>query len=375
MSGIATLLGSDAKRAPIPAASRTVRIAAKLGGVVPNIFGIAASMPGCTLFIAAVAAGLSMMSISGEAAENGVSRSGQSVRALAAAGFAINAAQAATARASLFMQILPGEPPLLIFHLSEYSAARMRSINPPSKRKQARPLRIHQTIARDIGIAIVAGAHAPGTGFGGEIEHSEALGVSRTAYREALRILVAKGLLESRPKAGTHVTPRSRWNLLDPEVLAWMFSGKPDRSFIDDLYELRGIVEPAAAGLAAQRRSKDQLAAMRKALGEMREYSLDAEPGLAADQRFHRLILEAAGNETLVTLAGSVAAAVQWSTRFKQRDGTLRRDAIPDHEAVFDAISGRQPKRARSAMAHLLELALKDMDLIAQGSTFEMCIT
>ena len=270
------------------------------------------------------------------------------------------------------MQILPGEPPLLIFDLSEYSPESMRSTNPlPTRRprgraarEKPRPLRIHQTIARDIGMAIVSGQHAPGTGFGGEIEHSEALGVSRTAYREALRILVAKGLLESRPKAGTHVTPRSRWNLLDPEVLAWMFAGKPDRNFIDDLYELRGIVEPAAAERAAKRRSVEQLEAMRAALGEMREYSLDAEPGLAADQRFHRLILEAAGNETLVTLAESVAAAVQWSTRFKQRDGTLPRGFRPDHEAVFEAIEARQPKRAREAMAHLLELALKDMDLI-----------
>ena len=89
-------------------------------------------------------------------------------------------------------------------------------------------LRIHQAIARQLGTAIVAGLHKPGDVFEGEIEAAERLRVSRTAYREAVRILVAKGMLESRPKAGTRVLPRSRWNVLDPEMLAWMFAGEPD---------------------------------------------------------------------------------------------------------------------------------------------------
>ncbi|MFX7988724.1 GntR family transcriptional regulator, partial [Acinetobacter baumannii] len=92
-----------------------------------------------------------------------------------------------------------------------------------------------------------SGMRKPGDVFGGEIEASEALGVSRTAYREAIRILAAKGLVESRPKAGTRVTPRSRWNMLDVDVLAWTFEGEPDTDFIIDLFELRGVIEPAAA--------------------------------------------------------------------------------------------------------------------------------
>src|SRR5665213_2357984 len=98
-----------------------------------------------------------------------------------------------------------------------------------------RALRLHQEVARQIGTAILSGRIGPGEKLDGEIAQSEAMGVSRTAYREAIRILVAKGLVASRPKAGTHVTPRSRWNLLDPEILAWMFTGTPDRKFIRDL--------------------------------------------------------------------------------------------------------------------------------------------
>ncbi|MEY2926130.1 MAG: hypothetical protein RL367_607 [Pseudomonadota bacterium] len=222
-------------------------------------------------------------------------------------------------------------------------------------------LRIHQAVARTLGMAILSGKHLPGASFGGEIDHSHALGISRTAYREALRILIAKGLIESRPRAGTHVTPRARWNLLDPEILAWMFSGSPDEHFIRDLFELRGLIEPAAAALAAARHSADQLETMRAALDAMAAYGLATAEGRAADQVFHRAIFAAAGNEALASLASSVAAAVGWTTRFKQRHRALPRDPLPDHEAVFAAISARHPDAARAAMEELLRLALADM--------------
>ncbi|MEO7915452.1 MAG: FadR/GntR family transcriptional regulator [Novosphingobium sp.] len=226
---------------------------------------------------------------------------------------------------------------------------------------ELKPLRIHQKIARRLGIAIVTGKHPPGSAFGGEIEQSEALGVSRTAYREAMRILTAKGLLDSRPRAGTHVTLRSRWNLLDPDMLAWMFAEEPDPAFVRDLFELRAIIEPAAAGLAAQRRSDSQVKHMRSALAIMAERGLGDEQGRAADREFHRLILEASGNEALVTLAGSVGAAVQWTTHYKQHANPRPRDPVAEHVVLCDAISDRNGAAARAAMSHLLDLALADM--------------
>jgi DNA-binding FadR family transcriptional regulator len=226
---------------------------------------------------------------------------------------------------------------------------------------KTRGLRIHQSLARTLGIAIVSGEFAPGAGFGGEIEQSEARGVSRTAYREAMRILTAKGLLESRPKAGTHVTPRERWNLLDPDVLEWMFSGKPDERFVRDLFELRGVIEPAAAELAAVRHDADDLARMDRGLAGMREHGLATAEGQAADQDFHTALLAAARNEALASLATSVAAAVRWTTRFKQERHKRPRDPLPEHEALRDAIASRKPARARKAMEELLRLALEDM--------------
>jgi DNA-binding FadR family transcriptional regulator len=216
-------------------------------------------------------------------------------------------------------------------------------------------------VARDLGTAILSGKFAPGDNLGGEIESAGVLGISRTAYREAIRILIAKGMVESRPKAGTHVAPRKRWNLLDPEVLAWMFSGRPDEGFIRDLFELRGVIEPAAAELAAERHQPLHLEAMDRALAGMRAHGLGTAEGQKADQEFHTVILEAANNEALAALASSVGAAVSWTTRFKQRTKPIPRDPLPEHVALREAIASRDPSFASEAMRELLRLALEDM--------------
>jgi DNA-binding FadR family transcriptional regulator len=232
-----------------------------------------------------------------------------------------------------------------------------RSTTDPGPRGE----RLHQAIARRLGTSILSGLYAPGAPFGGEIERAAELGVSRTAYREAIRILVAKGLLQSRPRLGTHVTPRSRWNLLDPEILAWTFSGDADPAFIRDLFELREIVEPAAAGFAAQRRTASQLQRMREALDEMRRHTLADARGQDADQRFHRTMIEAATNDALMSLTDSIGAAVAWTTRFKMRRTKLPRDPVDEHETVYQAIADRNSDRARAAMIELLRLAYEDM--------------
>jgi DNA-binding FadR family transcriptional regulator len=227
-------------------------------------------------------------------------------------------------------------------------------------------LRIHQSIARQLGTAILMGRYAPGDNLGGEIEASERLGVSRTAYREAIRILIAKGLIESRPKAGTHVLPQRRWNMLDPDMLAWMFAERPDPDFVRDLFELRGIIEPEAAALAAARRHSVHLDAMAAALEGMRTHGLSTAEGQAADQEFHSTMLEAAGNAALTSLIGSVGAAVRWITHFKQGYTASPRNSLPDHEAVYIAIVDGHGIAARIAMQNLLAHARADVvDVIA----------
>ena len=221
-------------------------------------------------------------------------------------------------------------------------------------------LRLHGTIARDIGVRIVSGKLAPGRVLDGEIEASERLQVSRTAYREAVRILAAKGLIESRPKLGTRVSAARNWHLLDPDVISWIFTGTPDERLLRALFELRTIVEPAAAALAAERRSAEQLQALRGALEEMATSTLAAEQGREADRDFHSTLLEASGNPFLASLESGVAAAVNWTTVFKQRKRPLPRDPLPDHQRVYEAVAAGDMAAARTAMAELVHLALLD---------------
>lgn len=220
--------------------------------------------------------------------------------------------------------------------------------------------RLRGAVAHYLGTAIVSGQIKPGERLIGEVENADALDVSRSAYREAVQVLTAKGLVESRPKTGTRVLPRDRWNLLDPMVLAWAFSGQPDTEFVRHLFELRSIVEPAAARMAAERRCKADIRAMKDALARMRRHTLATDEGRAADRDFHDALLCATQNDLMKTLSASIGAAVSWTTQFKQRMRALPRDPLPDHARVFDAISDGDPDAAFEAMKRLIDLALED---------------
>ncbi|HEV7610014.1 MAG TPA: GntR family transcriptional regulator, partial [Steroidobacteraceae bacterium] len=145
-------------------------------------------------------------------------------------------------------------------------------------------LRVHGTIAREIGMSIVSGHLRPGHVLDGEVEASTRRRISRNTYREAIRILSAKGLIHSRPRTGTRVSETSGWHLLDPDVLAWSFSGVPAPEVLHGVFELRTIVEPAAAALAAMRRSQEHLADMRRALDAMTLHTLHRVEGREADK-------------------------------------------------------------------------------------------
>lgn len=226
--------------------------------------------------------------------------------------------------------------------------------------KRGRPA--HMALAQQLGVAIVTGAHPPGSVLTGEIELADSFGVSRSVIRESLRMLTAKGLVQSRPKTGTRVRDRQHWNLLDPELLGWMFDGEPPLAFVRSLFQLRLIVEPAAAEIAAQMRTARQLSGMGHALELMSTHGLATETGRAADQQFHALILEATENELLVSLSGSIAAAVRWTTFFKYRHDRHPRDPLPQHRTLFEAIADRDAAGARDATRALVQQAQADTE-------------
>ena len=217
------------------------------------------------------------------------------------------------------------------------------------------PDRLFGQVAQKLAVAIITGAVKAGELLPNEDDLRSDISVSRTAYREAVKVLTAKGLVEARPKSGTRAAPRDSWNLLDPDVLSWHFEADPNEKFIRDLFELRRFAEPAAARLAAQRRTPADIARIEAAYRGMSENAPFADATIRADLAFHEAVLAASHNATLMCLASAVAATVQWSMLLKSVDG---RDifvaSLVDHESVLHAIIQRDGDLASARMTALV---------------------
>jgi DNA-binding FadR family transcriptional regulator len=222
--------------------------------------------------------------------------------------------------------------------------------------------RLHTSIAREIAVQIVTGGYGPGETLVGETAASEAFGVSRAAYREAIRILMAKGLVESRPKTGTRVCPRARWNLLDPEVLGWVLDNDPPLSFLIELFELRLTIEPRLAALAAERRSEPDLVRIQAAFAEMAEHEPDSEAAELADRHFHEALVAASGNELMAQLTATISISVGYIAR-RKRQAAEHRDSTEDHRLLMEAIVASDAEAAQATAARIISRGLADLHL------------
>ncbi|HTM80083.1 FadR/GntR family transcriptional regulator [Asticcacaulis sp.] len=220
---------------------------------------------------------------------------------------------------------------------------------------------LHTQLAQKLGIDILGRKWLPGDILPSEVDMANTYAISRPAVREAIRTLAAKGMVEPRRRRGTCVTERAKWNMLDPDVLSWMFATKPDETLVKNLFEMRLILEPAAARLAAQRRTDAHLEAMANALTVMGRETLLTEVGLQADIDFHAALLAAAGNEQLGAMNASIGATVALSNRYKIAHNILGRDPVPAHMAVYEAILNRDAEEAHWCMQYLVRLAVKDL--------------
>jgi DNA-binding FadR family transcriptional regulator len=212
---------------------------------------------------------------------------------------------------------------------------------------------VHFSVANEIGQRIVRGDYPPGTILPNEAEWSEMFGVGRSVVREAIKMLMAKNLLASRPKVGSWVEPRERWNLLDREVLTW-YAASPERhAFLKTVQEFRYIIEPEAAALAAVRRSEEGLEAISRACRDMGTVRTLSER-TAADTRFHLAILRAAGNELLLPLGALIDSALEGLFVFVTREVNDLRHAQDLHEDIEKNIRLQRPEAARKAVRRLL---------------------
>jgi GntR family galactonate operon transcriptional repressor len=213
---------------------------------------------------------------------------------------------------------------------------------------------LHGQVVHTIGLRILQGELKPGDPLPSEEELSSELAASRTVLREAVKVLAAKGLVEARPKTGTRVRTRSDWNLVDPDVLAWQLEAEPDGDFFGNVIELRRIIEPQAARLAAERATKKEIAALEEAFREMEQVLDDPEAYLAPDLRFHELILEACHNELLAQTASTMRSVFRPLFLAARTAETIGR-ATRLHGAIVQAIRARDGERAEDAMTELID--------------------
>lgn len=220
---------------------------------------------------------------------------------------------------------------------------------------------LFRQVTERLAVAIISGTYGTGELIPNEAGLGHELTVSRTAYREALKFLSGKGLIDARPRSGTRVAARATWNLLDPDVLRWSLAADPDETFIADLFELRIIVEPQAARFAAERRLDSHLAQIESALIGMETAPAYTEANFAADLAFHELIFEAAGNTALSRLKSVVGTTLLWAMRL-QSGNPQSKFVIPlqDHRRLFEAIAARDSALATSLSTTLVIEAKAD---------------
>ena len=222
-------------------------------------------------------------------------------------------------------------------------------------------------IARDLGQRILAGTYAQHALLPTEAELCVIYGASRTALRDALLTLSAKGLIEARKRAGTRVRVSSEWNRLDAQVLEWMRDIEPDLDFVRGLIEARLVIEPAAAQLAAKMATSGDLAVIESAYEAMRVAPEDDLAAcLDADVRFHTAILRASRNPVFANLGNMLAAALSFSFRLTTSATANYQQTLSAHGDVLEAIRMRRVDDAHDQMKALIGIASNDLLAVAR---------
>jgi len=223
---------------------------------------------------------------------------------------------------------------------------------------------VHGNTVDHLGAAIVSGRYAPGASIPPEPLLCEELGVSRTVVREAVKSLIAKGLVSAGPKVGTRVLAQDQWNWFDPDIIAWQAQAGLTPEFLRDLMDLRRVVEPAAMRLAAQRAQPEDIAFVEEAYAGMARAVKEGGDYVTHDLRFHQGLLRASRNRMLMQMSKALGALLHTSFELatKKKDGPAR--SLPLHRAVLDAVIAHQPAKAEKAILVLIDGAHEDIEEI-----------
>lgn len=223
---------------------------------------------------------------------------------------------------------------------------------------------VHGNTVDHLGEAIVAGRYAPGASIPPEPVLGEELGVSRTVVREAVKSLIAKGLVSTGPKVGTRVLPEEHWNWFDPDVIAWQAKAGLTPEFLRDLQDLRRAVEPAAVRMAAERATAQDIAAIEAAFAGMTRAVTEGGDYVTHDLRFHQGLLRACRNRLLIHMSKALGALLRTSFELSTSKKGGGASSLALHRAVLDAVIARDPAKAERAILKLIDGAHEDIEQI-----------
>lgn len=216
----------------------------------------------------------------------------------------------------------------------------------------------HQ-LTHDLGMAIVKGQYKVGKGLPSEADLCVEYDVSRSATREAVKMLSAKGLISSRPKQGIQVLPESNWNMFDTDVLSWILNSKPSLALLKEFTQVRVAIEPQAAALAAENGTDEQFKVIEDALARMADADQGLDDPLDADIAFHTSVLMASGNRFIEQLTDFISTALRVSIRYTNRIKGVPGADVQKHADIFNTIKSRQPEQAKHAVKTILDEALE----------------
>lgn len=209
-------------------------------------------------------------------------------------------------------------------------------------------------VALALGRAIAVGDYPPGATLPPENKLVAHFGTSRTVLREAVKMLTAKGLVDSRPRRGTIVKPETEWNLADPDILSWLLHRKNVLPLILEFVDVRLAIEPSAATLAARNGDEESIEEMKVAIERMRSAINGEDDLLSADIAFHVAILKASGNRFFWSLRYMVEVALRFSIRITNKRKIDKDAMIDDHNRILEAITARDQQAAETAMRSLI---------------------
>lgn len=223
---------------------------------------------------------------------------------------------------------------------------------------------VHGTTVDLLGHAIISGRYAIGASLPPEPLLCEELGVSRTVVREAVKSLVAKGLIITGPKLGTRVLPEDQWNWFDPDVITWQSQNGLTPEFLKDLQDLRRVVEPAAVRMAAERATPQDVAEIEIAYAGMKKAVEEGGDYVTFDLRFHQGLMRASHNRMLIQMSKALGALLRTSFEISTSKQDGPKSSLPMHRAVLDAVAAQQPLIAEKAILKLIDAARDDIHMI-----------